>query len=258
MPANRSQCLPILRPGQLYLWTIRTDNLSDTTNACRLLAILSGEERKEAQRFRRARDQRQFVIAHALVRLALSQHFPVPVGDWCFDRDRNGKPLIAAPTISPAVKFSLSHTEGLIACLTMLSAEAAVDVEKVEYNQDLPLVAKEALSPTELKALSLLSGRDWTTGFFDYWTLKEAYAKARGLGVSLPFSNIGFELGSADTIRAHFASQVNDDPSAWTFWLRRISLQHTISIAAKRSFGDGCEIILRPVKIDGVSISHEA
>lgn len=85
------------------------------------------------------------MISRALVRLVLSNHFPIPAGDWRFDRDGNGKPSIVAPAGFPPVRFSLSHTQGLVACLISLSAEAAVDVEKIEYNQDLALVARQVL-----------------------------------------------------------------------------------------------------------------
>lgn len=258
MPTNRSGCLPGLRPGQLHLWTVLTNGQNGITIASRLHAILSADEQKETRRFHRARDRHHFVIARALVRLALSDHFPVPAGDWRFDRDHNGKPFVAAPETSPPVQFSVSHTDGVVACLITLSAEAAVDVEKIEYRQDLPRVARQVLSPAEQSALSVLAGRDWTTRFYDHWTLKEAYAKARGLGLSLTLSDIGFELEPDNAIRVHFASQVDDDASTWVFWRRHLSPQHTIAVAAKKDFGDGCEIILRPVKFDGARIAPEA
>ena len=151
--------------------------------------------------------------------------------------------------IQPPVHFSLSHTDGLIACLTSLSPHAAVDVEKVEDSRDLTLVAEQIFSPTELQTLNRLSGADWTARFFDYWTLKEAYAKARGLGLGLKLSAVGFEFGSDDSIRADFASDLSDDSSAWMFWLSRSS-PHTISVAAKRDRHHDIQIVRRSVKFN--------
>lgn len=258
MPASPRECLPALMPGQMYLWTLLTDDTTDAATACGLAEILSADERNEARRFRRVTGRQQFVIARALVRLALSYHVPIPAGAWRFDRDRNRRPFIASPAISPPVRFSVSHTQGLVACLITLSDEAAVDVETVEHSEDLALVAREVLSPAEQSALSALSGRDWTTRFFDHWTLKEAYAKARGLGLSLRLSDIGFDLNRDNTIRIHFSSQVDDNSSAWVFWRRHLSPQHTIAVAAKKDSGEGFEIVLRPVKIDGAGIALEA
>jgi 4'-phosphopantetheinyl transferase len=258
MPTNGSERLALLSPGQLHLWSARTDDLNDSTIASRVAGILTADERDEAWRFHRARDRHQFVIARALARLALSHHFPVPAGDWRFARDHHRKPFVAAPELSLPVRFSISHTQGLVACLITLCAQAAVDVEKVEPSGDLPLVASQVLSPAEQGALSVLSGKDWTARFFDYWTLKEAYAKARGLGLGLSLSDVGFELAPDDTIRVHFAAAIDDDPSAWVFWRRRLPPQHTISVAAKKDLDGECELILRPVKFDGARIAPEA
>jgi 4'-phosphopantetheinyl transferase len=127
-------------------------------------------------------------------------------------------------------------------------------VEKVEHSEDLSLVARQVLSRAELSILNNLSGTDWTTRFFDYWTLKEAYAKARGLGLGLRLSDVEFEEGPDNAIRAHFASSVNDDPSAWLFWRCRLPSKHTISVAARKDFDGEPRIIRRSVKFDGMSM----
>lgn len=220
---------------QLRLWTLRTDELSAAALAVRLGAVLSTDERAEARRFQRAANRHEFVLARALARLALSHQFPVAAQDWRFARDRNGRPFIAAPEVSPAVHFSVSHTRGLVACLISSCAEAAVDVEQVEHHPDLALVSEQILTPAERGALSELRGAAWTARFFDYWTLKEAYAKARGLGLCMAFSDIGFDLDAHPSIRVQLAAGADDDASAWVFWQRRLPPQHTICVAAKRS-----------------------
>lgn len=224
---------------QLHLWTLRTDELDDGALAGRAIGILSADERNEARRFRRAGNRHQFVMARALVRLALSRHFPVAAGDWRFARDDRGKPFIAGPELLPAPRFSISHTRGLVACLISLCAEAAVDVEAIEHHPDLALVARQVLAPAEHEALSELSGGDWTARFFDYWTLKEAYAKARGLGLGMALRDIAFDLDAHDAIRARFAPAVNDDPAAWLFWRRRLPPRHALSVAARQDFVKG-------------------
>ena len=225
----------------MHLWIVQTDG----PPASHLADILHADERNEARRFHRAADRHRFVTGRALLRLALSHHFPVAAGDWRFARDQHGKPFIATPEISPPVRFNISHTEGLVACLITLSARAGVDVEKVEPHQDLELVAKRVLSAAEQSALSALSGKDWTARFFDYWTLKEAYAKARGLGLALTLSDVGFELEPDGAVHARFAAALNDDPSAWVFWRGRLAPEHAISVAAKNDGDDDCELILR-------------
>lgn len=252
---NHGERLRTLRADQAHLWTVGTDGPVDAAIACRIQGILSTDEQTESQRFRRARDQHQFIFARALVRLALSQYVPIPAGDWRFERNHYGKPFVAFPQVWPPLRFSISHTEGLIVCLVTRSGEAAVDAEKIEYNRDLPLVAREVFSPSELIALSGLSGWNWTTRFFDLWTLKEAYSKARGLGLSLTWRDISFELGSDNSIYASFASALNDDPSVWAFWRHPLSSRHTVAVAAKRNGHSMREIIHRSVSVDALSLN---
>ena len=253
MPATHDEDMLGLSPGLLYLWTIPHDR-GDTVLANRLEAILSADERNQARRFHRDEDRRLFVAARAFVRLALSRHFSIPPEEWFFTKDRNGKPLIAKPVILRSVHFSLSHTEGLIACLISLSAEAAVDVEKHQDGQALVLAARQVLSSTEHNSLSMSAGDAWASRFFAHWTLKEAYAKARGLGLSLPLSEISFELNPSEKISAHFGPGVDDDASGWLFWCCTSLPQHTLAIAAKRDRVQGFGLILQPVQFKGLSI----
>jgi 4'-phosphopantetheinyl transferase len=164
MPAKTGQLLLPLKPELLYLWTARTDDL-DIEILSSLEAILPTNEQKETRRFRRDRDRHQFLLARGLLRLALSEHLPVCAAGWRFVRNQNHKPFIVAPKSFSAVNFSLSHTDGLIACLISLVAEAAVDVERLEFQNDLAPAAKQVLSGVELTALGKLSGQDWTKRF---------------------------------------------------------------------------------------------
>ena len=212
----------------------------------RLSNLLSAEEQSTADRFQSVRDRRRYVIAHALIRLALSNYFPVAAVDWRFGRDRNGKPIIVAPEEFDAVRFSISHTSGLIACLVTCASEAGIDVEKVEPNQELAQVAQNVLSASELQFLNRLSLEKWTSRFFDLWTLKEAYGKARGIGLDLPMKAISFEIGPENSVCACFDEEVQDDASRWMFSLRHPSPSHALAVAV----GESCEIVERIVSFD--------
>jgi hypothetical protein len=41
-------------------------------------------------------------------------------------------------------------------------------------------------------------------------------------------ASVGFKLEADDAIRVHFAADVNDDPSAWVFWRRRLPPQRLV------------------------------
>ncbi|NJL48863.1 MAG: 4-phosphopantetheinyl transferase family protein, partial [Leptolyngbyaceae cyanobacterium SM2_5_2] len=53
---------------------------------------------------------------------------------------------------------------------------------------------KTSFTPQEQQELQPLTPAAQREYFFDHWTLKEAYAKARGLGLYLPLREFGFQL----------------------------------------------------------------
>src|SRR6185503_2047144 len=118
---------------------------------------------------------------------------------WRASRSRatsaSPSPIGASPATRRAGRTSPGpgwSRRGMLACLVSLTASAAVDVEHIVHTDDLAHVAEAVLARREREALGRLAGSDWTERFFDYWTLKEAYAKARGEGLGLPFGDIGF------------------------------------------------------------------
>ena len=246
--ATDFDCLRNLAENQVHLWISFEDAGERSTSHLRNL--LSVEERRLADRFQNAGDQRRYILAHTLVRLALSNYFPVAPVDWRFGRDRNGKPVITVPEQFAAIRFSLSHTRGLIACLITGAGDAGVDVEKIEANAELVSVAQKVLSASELRSLNELSHEEWTSRFYDLWTLKEAYGKARGVGLDLPTTKISFEIGREDSVRVRFDQEIPDDPSCWIFWLRHLPPDHVLSFAVRRATGETCGMVERIVNFD--------
>ena len=120
----------------------------------------------------------------------------------------------------------------------------------MEQFQDLVLVAQRVLSASELQSFVALSEEKWAARFFDLWTLKEAYGKARGLGLILPLKAISLEIGSADSVRVSFAREIADDPSKWLFWLHHLPPVYTLSVAIRRVVGESLEIVERVVRFD--------
>jgi len=217
--------------------------------------LLSAGERKAAGRFLSARDQHEYIVARSLVRLGLSAYFPVAPRAWCFGRDPGSKPFIIAPQGLFPFQFSLSHTQGLVVLLITGATHAGVDVEKIKKTGDLPLVATKILAPIELASLNQLSGDVWVRRFFELWTLKEAYTKARGLGLSLPLKCIAFKTDSASRLVVEFAPEIKDEAQGWQFWLRCISPDYVLATAVRvKSGSPPSEIFLRTSRI-GASAS---
>jgi 4'-phosphopantetheinyl transferase len=220
---------------ELHVRHARTGAVDDPgcRTACR--ALLSGDEGRRLDRLRREPDRRAFLVAHALLRLMLSRYADVPPASWTFSANRWGRPEIAGPAAAPALRFSLSHTAGLVACAVARDGDCGLDVEACDRTGDLLMVARRVLSESELADLENTPAAARRERFLTYWTLKEAYVKARGMGLSLPLRAISFSLAGA---HIRIASEVPGDAAAdrWSFTSMRPTQRHLLAVAQR---GDG-------------------
>ena len=154
---------------------------------------LSAEERARRDRLHFDADRRDFTIAHDLLRRALSKYADVPPIDWRFATDNYGKPSIE--TVDPQVRalsFSLSHTRGCVACAIASSVPLGVDVQRTDQSQCIQEVADRHFSEKEAALLRQCSDELRNIRFAELWTLKEAFLKAVGVGLSGSLASISF------------------------------------------------------------------
>ena len=229
---------------EVHVWLTRPDEVVDSEHLAACRAMLSDDERARLARLRREPDRRAFLAAHALVRSALSRYADVPPEDWSFAANHWGRPEIAGPGAVPALRFSLSHTSGLTACAVALDCDCGVDVEAFDRRGDPLKLARRVLSPKELADLEARAAGARRDCFLAYWTLKEAYVKARGLGLSLPLRQFSFSL-SGERIRIEFAAPGDDVASSWQFASLQPTPRHVLAIAVRRGDGPERRIVVR-------------
>ena len=165
-----------------------------TTRNCwpRTKRSMTPDERKRHQRFHFERDRRLFVATRALVRTVLSSYAAVAPADWRFGVGEHGKPRVVHPAVRPLIHFNLANTPGLVVCLVSIAHQRiGVDAERTDHQTETP-PADWCFSASEVKALRTLPAFTQSQRFFAYWTLKECYVKARGLGLALPLDRFSF------------------------------------------------------------------
>src|SRR5262249_28670043 len=151
-----------------------------------------------------------------------------------FAADTHGKPFVQAPTTPPPLRFNLSHTDGLVACVVARGLDVGVDVEDVGRRCDVLGLARSCFAADEVAHLERLPAAARPDAFFDFWTLKEAYVKARGLGLALPLKEFAFELRDDGQARARFTS-AGEDPAHWQFARLRPTVRHRLAVAVHRA-----------------------
>ncbi len=184
-----------------------------------LAAVLSRDERARAERFRFDEDRRTYVIAHALLRRALAAQASVPADSFVFRVGEHGRPELEQPQGARRLRFNLSHTRGCVVVAVTYHADIGVDVESVERRVEHEPVGRRVFSDAELHELQALPAQQQRARFFDLWTLKEAYIKAIGQGLSAPLRAITFTAAAPDPVPVRFDPPITDDAAAWT--LRR-------------------------------------
>ena len=130
------------------------------------------------ERFHRDPDQLLFLATRVLVRTVLSRYAPVAPADWRFAADEYGRPHVVGDG-QPRLSFNLSNTSRLVVCAVAQDTDVGVDAERVRPRTPLD-IADRFFAPREAAALSALPTDEQLARFYDYWTLKESYIKARG------------------------------------------------------------------------------
>lgn len=212
------------------VWTLDPDELkaADLAFGRRLL---SADEIQRADRFHFERDRRIFAAAHALLRLALSREAPeVAPDEWRFATGLHGRPEIVGS--GRGLRFNLSHTRGLVGCLVAREIDCGIDIEDAARTTAVEGLEGLVLAERERGSMESLEPAERQDRLLRYWTLKEAYAKARGLGLSLPIKQVTFQLDDA-------APRLEDDPTwphsprQWRFRQWRPTSRHWLAVALR-------------------------
>ncbi|MDG2271591.1 MAG: 4'-phosphopantetheinyl transferase superfamily protein [Halioglobus sp.] len=182
------------------------------------------------------------VITRALQRTVLSEYEDISPSEWRFSQDSSGKPYIA--NSSTSLSFNLSHTREWVACAVARHSLVGIDIEDSGRNPKIVPLANRFFSRKEYQDLLRLPAMQQKNRFFDYWTLKEAYIKARGEGISLGLNRFGFKFSSNGAIGFWCDSELQDDPDLWQFWLSSGQSDHRMALAVKAE-ALGCGIDVR-------------
>lgn len=223
-----------LHPDRIELWCAFCEQIADARLLASYRALLTPEERHKESRFHFARDQHRYLITRALVRTVLSRYAAMPPDAWRFTEDRYGRPHIAnADSTAQHVRFNISHTDRLVVLGIACERALGVDTEPVYARCAELQIADRFFSADEVAQLRATPAEQQQSRFFEYWTLKESYIKARGMGLSLPLEQFGFDLSQPRGVRISIDARLNDDPSRWMFWLLRVGTDHYVAVGAE-------------------------
>jgi 4'-phosphopantetheinyl transferase len=154
------------------------------------------------------------VTARGLLRQLLGNYLGLPPRNVGFAVNPFGKPSLAGEGAASGIRFNVSHSDGLALLGFTRGREIGIDLEKVRSIREQ--IAERFFAPAETAFLRSLPVGEQTGAFFQCWTRKEAYIKARGDGLSraLDSFEVAFGPGVAPAILR--AADEADAASRWT------------------------------------------
>ena len=193
-PRHEISSVAVLGEFDVRIWYCITE-LLDSDAASAATTHLSISEKDRSARFRSEADRRDFAVAHDLLRQALSSCANLSPSDWRFATDARGKPSIDSD--DPELKelsFSLSHTNGFVACAVVKNLPVGIDVERIDRSLPSQEIADRFFSEGEARQLRDCPKAIRAIRFVELWTLKEAFLKAAGVGHFGSTTDISFQF----------------------------------------------------------------
>lgn len=201
------------RQDEVHVWRVFLNNAPEWVQS--LSKALSEEERQRANRLTLQRERQDFIVTRALLRILVGRYLKQSPDTISFSYGANGKPYLAVRN-GYALRFNLSHSEGIALYAVSLGREVGIDIEIIRDVRVPEVIAELFFSPRERAALKSLPEEIRSKAFFTCWTRKEAYLKARGDGLAVVRDSFSVSLEPGASAALLEVSTEPDEVSRWS------------------------------------------
>jgi 4'-phosphopantetheinyl transferase len=164
--------------------------LSDSARAKCWEQGLSHPEQERARLFLDPVHRRRFVLRRWILRCLLGGKLNAAPESLIFRTNAFGKPMWSAPFDRADVFFSASHSGDMaLIAIGMAGSPFGIDVEQIRPFDDADQIVARFFSPVEQQEYRTLDPADRQDAFWRVWTVKEAFIKALGVGLSFPLDH---------------------------------------------------------------------
>ena len=195
------------KQADLWIWN-NEDCLKGNRN---LVDLISNAEKIRKQKFNDAEQAANWATSRGKLRKILSKYTGTSAANLRFGTSDYGKPELIGHQLL-GLDFNISHAWPFSALVVSTACRVGVDLEELqELSQD---EMDWPLSQRERADLAKSPPTERVDAFFRYWTLKEAFIKAIGLGVSFPLHN--FDISPISEPPS--VLRINDHRESAKFW----------------------------------------
>lgn len=204
-----------LSHSEVHVWRAALDR----STACEeiLFAALAQDEQDRANRFRFKQDRSHYINARGILRDILGRYLDARPDALRFEYTKYGKPSLAKEFGGETIRFNLSHSKGVALFAFTTGRDLGIDLEWIRADVADEQIAERFFSAQEVSALRALEASAQAEAFFNCWTRKEAYIKARGEGLSMPLDQFAVSLKPGDAAALLYAGEGDKETSRWKF-----------------------------------------
>lgn len=199
--------------NQLHIWI--ADLASQHYDSVR--EYLSPSEQARADRFHFQKDRDSYEKARGILRFLLGNYLDVSPANIQISTTKLGKPYVSELLNGQTLSFNLSHSYGVAVYAFALDHPVGIDVETLRPIPDLDQLAARFFTENERKSLQSIEPSARTKAFLQYWTRKEAYLKAIGLGLSISPEEVDVSSLPVPSLQlTTFHPQIKNDQNLWS------------------------------------------
>lgn len=224
--------------NDIHLWVIHPEQITAAQDIELLKSVLSEDEKKKVNAYRRKSAQHSALVSRALLRNILAAYTNIPAQQLLFNYSDNGKPTLSNSPIP--IHFNISHNSKRLICAVSLNDEIGCDIESYKRKLNVQSIAKRYFSNDDFADIVKLAPPLQQRRFFEYWTLKEAFVKCTGLGLSQGLDSFSFKIGKSPSeqhnsnIQFQFTDPVKQSHDNYRCLLLYPDDEHFIAVCVNR------------------------
>ena len=177
--------------------------------------LLSPEEKKRVRRFKFDRDRNRYMFMHGVLRELLGKYIGIPPVEIIITKSKFGKPQVKISSSDHAIGLNMASSHGRVVLAFAYSRNIGVDVEYVDPGMRIEDITPSLFTPDEAERFGHVDDSGRIRYVLNLWTSKEAYVKAKGVGMHEPFEDISFNTSPNGIPSLEWALH-DHDISRWT------------------------------------------
>lgn len=221
---NNSKML--LKKNEVHVWLISWSKLLiDEKKICEFLNSLEIYKMKQ---FHFYSDQMRYAAGRAVLNELLPRYIDSSNKKLNIKRNKYGKPYLFVDGKQSDIKFNISHSGEKIGLIFSWNREVGIDIEEQKEIPDYYEIISQSFHSKEEELFLKSEKKQEYEKFFNYWTLKEAYVKGLGYGLSKDLNS--FYIKKKNDVN-YCVYDLTEESEQWSLNLLKFSENYSGAIA---------------------------